>query len=192
MSTRLVRRLSAALSTVLVLALLGFVAFAQDDGDAPNVNASWANVLWDSFEAAPYTDWSFEPGVPEGYYVGVEPHGMILRTFVNDIAMADFGSGADAFSSGAVIIKENHMPTGVDLSSLDQQDPVADFGGDLAAWTYMVKVPGFAPDTGDWFYGRIAGDGSLLAAGSPEGCVACHSQVAEDNDWVFNGSLAGN
>jgi hypothetical protein len=52
----------------------------------------------------------------------------------------------------------------------------------------MVKVPGYAPDTGDWFWGRFAADGSLLAAGSPQGCVACHAQV-QDNDWVFNASI---
>ncbi len=192
MSTRLVRRLSAALVAGSILALLGVGAFAQDAGDAPDVNASWATVLWAGFEAAPYTDWAFEADVPEGYYVGVEPHGMILRTFANDIAAADFGSGADAFSSGAMIVKENHMPTGVDLSVLELQDPVPDFGGDLAAWTYMVKVPGYSPDTGDWFYAKLAADGSVMAAGSPEGCVGCHSQVEEDNDWVFNGKLAGN
>jgi len=55
----------------------------------------------------------------------------------------------------------------------------------------MVKVPGYAPDSGDWFWGRIAPDGSVMAGGTPDGCVGCHSQV-EDNDWVFNSQMGGN
>lgn len=175
-----------ALLLAVVLSLsLGSVALAQDDG--PNVDASFAMVLWQAWESD-YTDWPYEAGVPEGYYVGAEPHGMVLRTFVNDIAAADVSGGATVFSPGAALIKENHRPTGVDIEGMDPQTALPDFEGDLAAWTYMVKVPGYSPDTGDWFWGRIAGDGSLLAAGSPDGCVACHSQV-ESNDWVFNATL---
>jgi hypothetical protein len=189
MSARPIRRLAATVAALAMVSLFGLVAFAQDD--APDVNASWAAVLWDSYEAAPYTDWPFQPGAPEGFYVGQQPHGMVLRTFANDVAMEDVASGAATFSSGAVIVKENHMPTGVDVDALEHQDPLSDFGGDLAAWTYMVKVPGFAPETGDWFWGRIAADGSVLAGGTPQGCVGCHAQV-EDNDWVFNSQMGGN
>jgi hypothetical protein len=189
MSAPVLRRLAATVAALAVVSLFGLVAFAQDDGQ--DVNASWAQVLLDSYQDAPYTDWAFEPGVPEGFYVGVEPHGLILRTYVNDIAAEDFGSGADSFSEGAVLMKENHMPTGVDVGMMEQQAAVDDFDGDLAAWTFMVKVPGYAPDSGDWFWAKINADGSLAAAGSPGGCVGCHSQV-EDNDWVFNGQLGGN
>jgi hypothetical protein len=48
--------------------------------------------------------------VPEGYYVGVEPRGMILRTFMNDVAIEDTRGDAATFSDGAIIVKENHMP----------------------------------------------------------------------------------
>jgi len=176
----------AVASLAAALLSLAFLATAQDDAE-PNVDASFAGVLWDGY-ANVYTEWAFEPGVPEGYYVGVEPHGMVLRTFVNDVAAEDVASGAGEFRGGAIIIKENHAPTGVDLAGLELQAPLPDFAGDLRAWTYMVKVPGFAPESGDWFWGRIAGDGSVLAGGSPEGCVACHAQVV-DNDWVFNARL---
>lgn len=179
--------LPAALLVALVLMFLPTsVAVAQDD-DGANVDGSFALVMWQGW-ADEYTDWSYEAGVPADYYVGVEPHGMILRTFVNDIAADDVSGGATVFSPGAVLIKENHAPTGVDISDMEAQTAVPGFEGDLQAWTYMVKMPGYAPETGDWFYGRIAGDGSLMAAGSPAGCVGCHSQV-EDNDWVFNAPL---
>ena len=184
--TRFVPYLAAALAAILVLTAC-LLARAQDDAAEPNVDAAFATVLWDAW-ADVYTDWPFEAGVPEGYYVGAEPHGMVLRTFVNDIAAADIEASAGAFSEGAVLIKENHAPTGVDLTGLAPQTALPDFDGDLRAWTWMVKVPGYAPETGDWFWGRFAADGSLLAAGSPQGCVACHAQV-QDNDWVFNASI---
>jgi len=183
---RFVPYLAATLAALLVLTA-GLIARAQDDAAEPNVDASFAQVLWDGW-ADVYTDWPYEAGVPEGYYVGAAPHGMVLRTFVNDVAEADIAGGAAAFSAGAVLVKENHAPTGVDLTGLDPQTALPDFQGDLAAWTWMVKVPGYAPDTGDWFWGRFAADGSLLAAGSPAGCIGCHAQV-EDNDWVFNAAL---
>lgn len=189
MSVSVLRRLSATVAALAVVSLFGLVAFAQDEGQ--DVDASWAGVLWDSYDAAPYTDWAFQPGVPEGFYVGQQPHGMVLRSYANDIAVQDVESGAATFSAGAVIIKENHMPTGVDTASMENQDPVTGFEGDLAAWTYMVKVPGYAPDGGDWFWGRIAADGSVMAGGTPAGCVGCHGGVA-DNDWVFNSQLGGN
>jgi hypothetical protein len=189
MSVPVLRRLAATFAALAIVSLFGLVAFAQDGGQ--DVDASWAAVLWDSYDAAPYTDWAYQPGAPEGFYVGQQPHGMVLRTYANDIAVEDVASGAATFSSGAVIVKENHMPTGVDTESMEHQDPVSDFGGDLAAWTYMVKVPGYAPDSGDWFWGRIAPDGSVMAGGTPDGCVGCHSQV-EDNDWVFNSQMGGN
>lgn len=176
---------AAVMAAVLVLTA-GLMARAQDDTE-PNADASFAQILWDGW-ADVYPSWPYEAGVPEGYYVGAAPHGMVLRSFVNDVAAADIAGGAAEFSPGAVLIKENHMPTGVNLEGLDPQTALPEFGGDLAAWTWMVKVPGYAPDTGDWFWGRFAADGSLLAAGSPAGCVGCHAQV-EDNDWVFNAAI---
>lgn len=144
-----------------------------------------ATGFFEEITAAPYTDWPFEPNVPEGYYVGVEPHGMILRTYVNEIALQDTQSDRDAFSDGAVIVKENHMPGETDISDLELQSPVEDFDGNLAALTFMVKVADYNPELGDWFWAKMKPDGSIDAAGKPEGCIACHSQVA-DQDYVFN------
>lgn len=181
---------SGVLLLVAALALIGAIglavtAAAQDD------DLAQASDYFDAFQAAPYTDWPFQPGVPAGYYVGTEPHGMVLRVFVNGVAMQDVQTGAAQHSPGAVLIKENHMPGDTDLTGMEAQAALPDFGGNLAVLTYMVKVPGYNPDAGDWFWGRQQPDGTIDAAGRVEGCIGCHTQAA-GNDYVFNSQLGGN
>lgn len=168
------------ISTVLFL-----VVAAQQSAEDDQARAS---QVFEELQAAPYTEWAFQPGVPEGYYVGIEPHGMILRVFVNDVAAGDVSGGATQFSNGAILVKENHMPEGVDISGLEQQAPVEGFSGALDALTFMVKVDGYNAEAGDWFWAKTAADGTVQAAGKVEGCIGCHSQVA-DNDFVFNSQL---
>jgi len=110
---------------------------------------------------------------------------MILRTFMNDIAIMDTLGNWTSYSEGAIIVKENHMPGETDISDLEPQAAVDGFEGNLAALTFMVKVPGYNADAGDWFWAKMTPDGSIDTAGKPEGCIACHSQVA-DQDFVFN------
>lgn len=172
-------------ATVLaVLVAMGAIAWAQDGSDP----AARAQIELEALQGVPYTDWAFEPGVPEGYYVGVEPHGLVLQVFLNQVAYQDLASGADTFSDGAIIMKENHMPTGVDVDAMPLQAAVPGFEGDLASYTFMIKDEGYNPDGGDWFWAKLQADGSVDAAGTPDGCLGCHAQV-EDNDWVFNAQL---
>lgn len=181
--------LGAALA--MLAALTSTPATAQSEATSAEASAeAMAQRYFQQLTDADYTGWAFEPGVPDGFYVGAEPHGMILRVFVNEIAMNDLASGADAFSEGAILVKENHAPGAVDVAGMAAQAPVADFEGDLAALTYMVKVPGYNRDAGDWFWAKQQPDGTIDAAGAPAGCVGCHAQVA-DNDWVFNAVLGG-
>ena len=149
-----------------------------------------AMSTFEELMGAPYTDWAFQPGVPEGFYSGLEPHGMVLRVYANDVAVADVEAGNGSHSEGAIIVKENHMPGDVDVSSMEQQTPLPDFGGNLASITYMVKIPGYNPDAGDWFWAKQQPDGTIDAAGKPEGCIGCHGQVS-DNDYIFNVDLGG-
>lgn len=166
---------------VFALIVFGALVLAQQAED----DSTRATRHFDEITAAPYTEWPFEPNVPDGYYVGVEPHGMILRTFLNDIALQDTQGESEVFSEGAIIVKENHMPGDTDISEMEAQAPVEGFEGNLAALTFMVKVPGYNPDVGDWFWAKMTPDGSIDAAGKPDGCIACHSQVV-DKDYVFN------
>ena len=163
--------------------VFGLFVLAQDSDDGETATTYLNEIL-----EAPYTDWPFEPGVPEGYYVGQAPHGMVLQTFMNDISLAALGTGAEAFPEGSIIVKENHMAEGIDLSSMEAQDAVEGFEAQLDAITYMVKVPGYNPEAGDWFWAKMQPDGTIDAAGKPAGCIGCHMQVTA-NDWVFNASL---
>lgn len=115
--------------------------------------------------------WHYETGQPAGFYEGSEPHGAILQTFMNDIAFDAVGSSLDAFPPGAIFVKENYTPERV-----------------LDATTVMVKIDGYNPEAGDWFWAKYQPDGSLDAAGRPDGCIACHTQVS-DNDFVYDATL---
>ena len=179
------RRLTASLC-MTVLGIVSLGVWAQSEMS----DEEQAAAFFEEVNAAPYTEWAFEPGVPEGFYVGQEPHGMILQSYINDVTVEAVGSGAEAFPEGSIIVKENHMPGDVDVTAMTLQDAVEEFDGELAALTYMVKMPGYNPAAGDWFWAKQQPDGTIDAAGKPAGCIGCHSQVA-DNDYVFNASLSG-
>jgi hypothetical protein len=181
------RLLRLAPLVAFVFITLGALVLAQQAGD----DSSRATEFFNKISAAPYTDWSFQPNVPAGYYVGIEPHGMILRTFMNDIALQDTQGNGTSYSEGAIIVKENHMPGETDISQMEAQAPVEGFNGNLAALTFMVKVPGYNPEAGDWFWASAAPDGTINDAGKVEMCAACHSQAA-DRDFVFNVGPGGN
>jgi hypothetical protein len=181
---RLLRSVPIVFFTVIAL---GALVLAQQAGD----DKSRASEIFNEISAAPYTDWAFQPNVPAGYYVGVEPHGMILRTFMNEIAIQDTQGDGDSYSDGAIIVKENHMPGETDISQMEAQAPVEGFEGNLAALTFMVKVADYNPEAGDWFWASAAPDGTINDAGKVEMCIACHSQ-ATDRDYVFNVGPGGN
>lgn len=180
------KRIRPLLVVLSLLTLVVSVALILAQGEESD--EAWATRYFQEITTAPYTDWAFEPNVPEGYYVGTEPHGMILRTFVNEVVTKDLEGGnlpEGGFSSGAIIVKENHMPGETDLSGLEPQAPVPGFEGNLAALTFMVKVPGYNPEDGDWFWAKTTPDGAIDAAGRADGCIACH-RLAAQQDYVFN------
>jgi len=180
-------RAAIAAATLVVALVVGALVLAQGNGDA----TVEAGVYLADIRAAPYTEWAFEPNVPAGYYVGIEPHGMILRTFVNDVALQDIEGDATTFSDGAIIVKENHMPGDFDISGMEPPAPVEGFAGNLAALTFMVKIEGFNPEAGDWFWAKTgAEEGTFDAVGAAEGCIACHADAAGD-DYVFNTGPGG-
>ena len=122
-------------------------------------------------DATPYQSWGTWPTDDWNdfgeFLNSGEPHGNIVRIFVNDVAQK--AAAADDFDgtlpAGSVILKENYMGT-------DPADP-----GQLAALTIMNKVEGFNPDANDWYWVKAAGDGSAIdKEGAVGGCIGCHSQ----------------
>ena len=118
----------------------------------------------------PYLGYHHWPG-KEGFYKGIEPHGAILRTYVNPTAYLTIITKGGELPPGSIVVKENYMPN-----------------FDLAAITVMYKVKGYNPDANDWFWVKYAPDGKAQAEGKVQGCINCHGNK-KDNDYIFTGSL---
>jgi len=133
-----------------------------------------ARSVWAILQESDYpARWSVWPGRGE-LYSGGEPHGMLLTTYLNDVAAGALEAQLGAMPRGAILVKENYTPDSV-----------------LAAVTVMVKQnPGYNPAHNDWWFMKRNADGSVDAAGRGEGCQNCHQDAAA-NDYVFTGSLAG-
>jgi hypothetical protein len=99
-------------------------------------------------------------------YQGIEPHGALLTTYVNDTAYNSVKS-KKGMADGSIIVKENYTP--------DKQ---------LAAVTVMYKVKGYHPAEGNWFWAKYRPDGDIEASGKLESCIKCHSQ-RKANDYVM-------
>ncbi len=120
----------------------------------------------------PYTSWKLWPGKGK-LYKGTEPHGALLTTYVNDVAMKSI-KAKKGLQDGAIIVKENYMP--------DKK---------LAAVTVMYKIKGYNPEAGDIFWMKYLPDGKIEASGKSgmvDMCIGCHTKV-KGNDYLFTGKV---
>jgi len=115
---------------------------------------------------------------------GNSPHGAVVTILVNDVALASIEAENDVFDYGSHIVKKNYTPD-----------------GELAAYTDMIKIEGYDPIRGDWYWVKYDADGTVstaedgtilagetfkvMAEEKESGCIACHSAVS-DTDWVFS------
>ncbi len=130
-----------------------------------------AGALWAHLEQANYRTWPMWPG-KTALYEGTEPHGMLLTTYLNGMALDAITNKAGTMPVGAVVVKENYMPDST-----------------LAAITIMYKAAGYNPQFGDWFFVKRLADGTVEASGRVTGCQTCHASKAA-NDYLFTGSLS--
>lgn len=137
--------------------------------------------LWNKIQGENYREnWAMWPG-KVAYYKGKEPHGVLLTTYVNDVAYESIENKEGMMPYGSIIIKENYMPDKT-----------------LGAITVMHKIEGFNPDANDWFWVKFGQDGKVMTmemggmtmklAGKVPGCITCHG-VQRSNDYVFTSSL---
>ncbi|WP_243089601.1 cytochrome P460 family protein [Thermus neutrinimicus] len=163
-------RLKAVLG---VLAIGGSIlALAQ----AVDQDKAFAQRLWRLMAGASGEDyrlsWHYIPGKPMGFYRGTEPHGSLLRTFVNSIAFDAINAKVGEYPVGSVIVKDNHMPD-----------------GKLDGVTAMVKqAKGYDPNNGDWFWVKYTPTGKVELAGKVRMCSSCHAQ-ARGQDYVFSTAI---
>ena len=179
------RRAVFGLTLVAFTACGGSEEAAEDTAEtpAPEVMASEPDTtgaaIWAHLQSSDYqTNWQLWPDKGQ-LYTGAEPHGMLLTTYLNDIAFEALSNHAGTMPAGAVIVKENYMPDST-----------------LAAVTTMFKVAGYNAEHADWFFTKHQPNGELAAApngmaleGRLAGCQSCHVARA-DNDYLYTGSLS--
>lgn len=130
-----------------------------------------AEALWTHLQAQNYQEtWQLWPGKTR-LYKGIEPHGMLLTTHVNPLALDALTSNAGKFSPGAIIVKENYKPDST-----------------LAATTVMYKVEGYDSEHNDWFWLKRLADGTVEVQGRGQMCQSCHGARA-DNDYIMTASI---
>ena len=140
---------------VLMLSAIALAACGESDGpDRPDTTA--ASVIAYLEEVDYQESWELWPGLGEKVEGG-EPHGMLLTTYLNPVALKAFNDKAGAMPDGAIIVKENYTPDGT-----------------LAANTVMYKKSGYNPDHNDWFWLKVLADGTVEKQGMVEGCQNCH------------------
>ncbi len=104
-----------------------------DVADAQQPDTTGA-ALWAHLNAVSYqANWQTWPGKGK-LYQGKEPHGMLLTTYLNDVAYDALTNKAGLFPAGAIITKENYKPDST-----------------LAAVTTMYKVTGYNAEAGNGF-----------------------------------------
>ncbi len=161
------------MKTIVALAVGGLfllgsgVALAADSGlPTADGKAVYEYIT----KANPYQNWALFPG-KDKLYKGAHPHGALLTSYVNDIALQGINDKVGTLANGAIIIKENYMPSKM-----------------LGAVTVMYRVDGYDPDAGDWFWAKYKADGAIEKEGKVAGCIGCHT-AAISNDWIFTGPV---
>jgi hypothetical protein len=119
----------------------------------------------------PYKTWEAWPGKGE-MFKGTKPHGSLLTTYVNEIALESIKK-KEGMANNSIVVKENYAPN-----------------KQLIAITAMYKVNGYNPEGGDWFWVRYDVNFDILSEGEVSDCLSCHSTV-KDNDYILGDKVTG-
>ncbi len=124
-------------------------------------------VLWDRITTESdyrnYGEWPAHAGLRPGQ----SPHGVWHRVYGNRTLLEALPADDATAPEGSIIVKENF-----------------DNNKTLRSITVMAKVNGYDPDNRDWFWAMFESDGTVLAEGSPGGCISCHEGM-RSNDFVI-------
>jgi len=114
--------------------------------------------------------WQLWPDKGQNYR-GAPPHGPLMTTYLNPVALDALQKKAGALPDGSIIVKESRSPE-----------------GNLVNIAIMYKVKGYDAANRDWYWLEYDAQGKVLFEGKAQICFACHS-VQEENDYVYTGPL---
>ena len=155
----------------------------SDRGEKPFEDQFWKYLIGNN-----YKNWSPGPGQNGDFYTGQNPHGALLKMYLNRTAAGK----TQKFPMGSVIILENYR---ADRS--------------LKTISVMYRTDGFNPQGNDWYWIEYHPDGTVVKApaasgskqsevshasfhtgelqktmGKASNCMSCH-QGGEGLDFVF-------
>jgi hypothetical protein len=111
--------------------------------------------------------WELLPGTSP-LHPGAEPHGALLTTYVDPVAMEAIERAALSMPPGAAIAVEDYLPDST-----------------LSTVSVMIRIRDPDPESGEWRFTRF-GPAGEVAAGPMDACRSCH--VLEP-DFVFGWQL---
>ncbi len=114
----------------------------------------------------PYRSWSLWPGRSE-FSPGKAPHGRYVTTYVNPAALRSLENG-EGMAFGSLLVTEN-------------------FDADKKPTGLMVKlkIKGYDPPEGDWYWFHYDHHGAALASGRVDSCIICHRSKAGKEDLTI-------
>ncbi|HET6362551.1 MAG TPA: hypothetical protein VFH11_10895, partial [Gemmatimonadota bacterium] len=133
------------------------------EGEEPTGEAIFA---WLNAERYRET-WELLPGTLP-LHSGAEPHGALLTTYANPLALEAIERAALSMPPGAAIAVEDHLADST-----------------LSTISVMVRLTDPDPESGEWHFGRFGSAGEV-EAGPMDSCRSCH--VLEP-DLVFGWEL---
>lgn len=121
-----------------------------------------------AFDQGDYTKVNLDPLTTE--HAADEVDIWVPNALVADyksIDPADYSAANVSFAQGTLLIKQHFA------------------AGSPDGWTAMWKAAaGYNAEAGDWWWGRIATDGTIVVSGVVDSCIGCHSPAGENADWV--------
>ncbi|MEF8792799.1 cytochrome P460 family protein [Thiohalorhabdus sp.] len=175
----------AALGTALV----GLAGCGGEPGPEPNPlgpeppEEADPAVVWQYLQEKDYQRyWHPESLASPGLHRSREPHGPLIRVYLNRQGHNSRPLGQEPLPPGTVVVLESYTsePT---LHTID----------------VMAKIPGHRPATNDWAFFRYGPSGTvrqtdhqirLQAKTENRGCIHCHARTAEETDYLFQPRLA--
>lgn len=149
-----------ALFLACALSGAGIAAYAQDRAeplpcDYKQVGLDAAKFYVYLTQDTPYRSWPLWPGRGK-LSPGTAPHGRYVTTYVNPAALQSLASG-EGMAFGSLIVTENY-----------------DAGKNLTGLMVKLKIKGYDPPAGDWYWFQYDSGGAVIAEGRVDSCKTCH------------------